>query len=33
MESIGQTIDAATINTNIFIFRFAIKSSLTLQRI
>lgn len=33
MENIGQTIDGATINTNIFIFRFPIKSSLGMQRI
>lgn len=33
MESIGQTIDGATINTNIFIFRFPIKSSLSMWRI
>lgn len=34
MESIGQTtIDSATINTNLFIFRFPIKSLLNMQRI
>lgn len=33
MESIGQTIDGTTINTNIFIFRIPIKSSLSMQRI
>lgn len=33
MESIGQTIDSASINTIFFIFRFPIKSFLSTQRI